>query len=458
MASRLVKKKKEEEQFAPTSRRRQAQVRAMLEAPQPKPQPKPNLSNSIKETLNKPLISKSEIPNTSALDPTIGKPKNTVTKLDPLTSTTRAVDIVGNTIDTTPAKVEQVAAKTVLPEKPKTTNTRVVYEYNPVTKQREKKVINVNTSEPTAPTVDYKEPTRLKNETDAQFEERKQRTLEESKRLAAAGLTSADKEKAILKQADDLNKWRDENMLTYEEVQASLEDKRQREERMKKVGLGNVNSFTITDEELAAYEKDYNSTTSKILRGLTKAADVIVDIAPIVGGAAGTALAQIYKSYAPEGSQYYSDKSFGDKTVDLITEMSKDKAKDIALGSLKTVGNAIQQGVKGYRRVGKGSGNIIERAIVPTQGASKIKGGQAFPEGSNIRGTPAVPTPTVPTPQPLKSGTKLQLPAKPKVEQPVKVQPLPKPKPQQPQRLQAPRTDVLISRRPPRPPPRGIRK
>lgn len=431
MASRLAKKKKEEEQLAPASRRRQAQVRAMVEAPQvqaqpkPKPQPKPNLSNSIKETLNKPLVSRTEVPNTSALDPTIGKPKDAVVRFDPIANTHRVEDILGNKLDTSPAEVKKVAATTPLPEKPKTTTTKVIYEYNPATQTRERKVVTVDT---TTPTTTDKVETWLK-----QQEEQKQ-----ALQKAYEDRTNTQEFKDMMKQ--------------------NTEIERAFEERKAKVGLTGKN---VSEEQLAAYEKDYNSTASKIVRGLTKAADVIVaDIAPIVGGPAGVALAQVYKAYAPEGSEYYQNKSFGDKTVDLITDMTKDKAKDVALGSLKTVGNAIQAGAKGFRQLDKKSGNILERAVVPTQrGTSKIAGGKSFPEGSNIRGAqPSTPS-TVPAAQPLQSGTKLQLPPKqpatvPKA-QPTRIGPLPRGKQQAPQRLQAQRTDVIISQRPQ---PRGIRR
>lgn len=434
MASRLAKKKKEEEQFAPSSRRRQAQVRAMLEAPQPKaqpkptpkaePQPKPTLSNAIKETLNKPLVSQTEFPNTSALDVTIGKPKDAVVRFDPIANTHRVEDLVGNKIDTTPAKIEQVSAKAALPEKPKTTTTKVIYEYNPATQQRERKVVTVDTT----PAYDSSK---------VEAWQKQQQESKDALQKAYEDRTNTQEFKDMMKQ--------------------NVEIERAFEERKAKVGLTGKN---VSEEQLAAYEKDYNSVESKIVRGLTKTADVIVDVLPLVGGAAGTALAQVYKAYAPEGSEYYSNKGFGDKTVDLITDMTKDKAKDIAMGSLKTIGNAIKVGAKGYRRVDDKAGNILEKAVVPIQGKStKIVGGKSFPEGSNIRGAQP-PTPsTVPKPQPLQSGTKLQLPPKqpPTVSkpQPTRIGPLPRGKQQAPQRLNVPRTDVLISRRPQ---PRGIRR
>jgi hypothetical protein len=160
-----------------------------------------------------------------------------------------------------------------------------------------------------------------------------------------------------------------------------------------------------------------------IVQGLTDTMDVLVHALPVLGGSAGGVLAQAYKNFAPPTSQFYQDKSMGDKTVSFLKDNVQDKLKDLGTGiAMSQVKNGINL-VKGYRPV-----SISNKTATKNFGI----------------GAPSVNNPVAP----LREGSQFYFPKTAPATPNIPIGPLPKPAvTQAPQRLQAQRTDNLINQR-----------
>jgi hypothetical protein len=373
MASRLgekARKKKLEETaaIADASVRRREAVQQQL-APTPAPVRQKKLSDSIKETLNQPLSAPSSTPRTSVLDPP-PEPKlpetvSAITTYNPQTQR-HAVevktpeDIRKDIIDVTPSPTKTLSTRqesvtptpavAAMPTVP--TVQRYEYVYNPETKTRTRQLVTVP-----APTTS---------------EERKTAIAEQAAKIVG------EREKISLTEAERL------------ETQKAMQDRR---EYVEKLGLDPSRKYTAS--YLQEIEKRQKDPFKPVLEGLTFVADeVITNVLPILGGAAGAVVSQAYKNFAPPTSKFYQDVNFEDKVVNFLADNAQDKAKDLLMGQLKGIGSAAKTAAQGYRRVGTGRTSALSDRLVNVQEAStKIPGGTQFTAGvGNIRGAAAMGT------------------------------------------------------------------
>ena len=244
-------------------------------------------------------------------------------------------------------------------------------------------------------------------ETPQQYTERIDRIVASQQKLASQGISQSDKASAIVSQA-----------------QAITNQRKSEQEAQAKTQQAYANDPWV-QERLAMKEarEREDAFFNPIVQGLTDTMDVLVHALPILGGSAGGVLAQAYKNFAPPTSQFYQDKSMEDKTLSFLKDNVQDKLKDLGTGiAVSQLKNGVNL-VKGYRPISMSNKTATKNFGLGTPGVHNPVA--RLPEGSQMsypRTTPSVPT----TP----------------------IAPLPKPAvTQAPQRLNAPRTDVLISPR-----------
>ena len=80
--------------------------------------------------------------------------------------------------------------------------------------------------------------------------------------------------------------------------------------------------------------KGTNSAFNQINKGLIRVADTSVKIADRLGPAAALG-SKLYQSFAPRGSQYHKEGSFGDKAGAFATSLASASAKDAATAQAK---------------------------------------------------------------------------------------------------------------------------
>jgi len=373
MASRLAEKarrKKLEEITGgiDASVRRREAVREQL-APTTAPVRQKKLSDSIKESLDQSVSAPVSTPRTSVLDPP-PEPKlppnvAAITTYNPQTqrSSTEVktpTDIRKDIVDVTPSPTKTLstiqeavtAAPAVTPLPTVATPQRYEYVYNPETKTRTRQLV----STPAVTT----------------SEARKQAIAEQAAKIVG------ERERISLTEAERV------------ETQKAMQDRR---EYVEKLGLDPSRKYTAS--YLQEIEKRQKDPFKPVLEGLTFVADeVITNVLPILGGAAGAVVSQAYKNFAPPTSKFYKDVNFEDKVVNFLADNAQDKAKDLLMGQLKGIGSAAKTAAQGYRRVGSGRTSALSDRLVNQQEAStKIPGGTQFTAGvGNIRGAAAMGT------------------------------------------------------------------
>jgi hypothetical protein len=245
-------------------------------------------------------------------------------------------------------------------------------------------------------------------ETPQQYSERIDRVVASNQKLASQGISQSDKASAIVSQAQDITSQRKAEQEAQAKTQQAYASDPWVQERM------------AMKESRAKEDAFFNP----IVQGLTDTMDVLVHALPVLGGSAGGVLAQAYKNFAPPTSQFYQDKSMGDKTVSFLKDNVNDKLKDLGTGiAMSQVKNGVNL-VKGYRPV-----SISNKTATKNFGI----------------GTPSVNNPVAP----LREGSSFYVPRTTAPATPnIPIAPLPKPAiTQAPQRLQAQRTDNLINQR-----------
>ena len=243
-------------------------------------------------------------------------------------------------------------------------------------------------------------------ESPQQYSERIDSVIAQQERLASKGITEGERASAIVKQAQGIT------------------EQRAKEQQAQKTVEETYFNDPWVQERLAMKEARARSDAifNPIVQGLTDTMDVLVHALPVLGGSAGGVLAQAYKNFAPPTSQFYQDKSFGDKTVDFLTENVKDKVKDLGTGiAVSQLKNGVNL-VKGYRPIA-----LTNKSAVKNFGI----------------GSPSVNNPVAP----LREGSQFYVPKTAPATPTTPITSLPARSVQAPQRLQAQRTDVLISPR-----------
>lgn len=272
-------------------------------------------------------------------------------------------------------------------------------------------VINKTTQQPEAipvmdsrATIEARLPKRS-YETPQQYSERIDRVITQEQQLASKGISSSDRASAIVKQAEAIAQKRQDDLKGQAQVEQAYFNDPWVKERL------------AMKEQRAKEDAFFNP----IVQGLTDTMDVLVHALPILGGSAGGVLAQAYKNFAPPTSQFYQDKAFEDKTISFLKDNVADKVKDLGTGiAMSQIKNGVNL-VKGYKGVNFNKvsadkfGNGVRGVNNPV--ATLTEGSQMY-----------VPK-TAPSMSSINVG---KLPAKPV---------------QAPQRLQAQRTDTIISPR-----------
>jgi hypothetical protein len=277
------------------------------------------------------------------------------------------------------------------------------YVYDPITKTRTKQLVSKPATISAAQAQQIEQAVKdrlvkLSSETQEQYEVRLARVIAQDKDFALKGVSVADRQKAIsdeaAKHVADLAKFtmsEDERVRT----QAAMKE---RQELIEKLGLDpNVKYSQSYLDAIKARQED---PFTPIVQGLTDVADVVVGHILPLAGPLGGVVAQAYKSFAPPTSKFYTDQEFGNKVVDFLVDNVQDKAKDLAMGQLKSVVGAAGNIAKGYRIVGKETGSTVGDKLAGSfarqADTTQMVGGRSFPAGSNIRGTLPVPSPSGP--------------------------------------------------------------
>ncbi len=243
-------------------------------------------------------------------------------------------------------------------------------------------------------------------ETPQQYSERISAVVAQEEKLASKGISSGDKASAIVKQAQDISQKRIDDQKAQTQVQEAYANDPWVKERL----------------AMKAERERSDAIFNPIVQGLTDTMDVFVHALPILGGGAGGILAQAYKNFAPPTSQFYQEKSMGDKTVSFLKDNLQDKVKDLGTGvALSQIKNGVNL-AKGYRGI-----------ALSNKTATKNFG----------IGKPSVNNPVAPLP----TGSQMFVPRTAPSTVTTPITSLPVRSVQAPQRLQAPRTDVLISPR-----------
>jgi hypothetical protein len=472
MASRLgekARKKKMAEEAAAQegSVRRRAAVREQVEA-RPKKVSKKfkpaqddiaesapvSLSDAIKQTLNTGTTYNQKKPRRSLLDPPtdpqLPAGVGSATTYNPGTDTTKTQlitpDDVATSLTEQPPKPpitvsnprESVpAAPTTFTDLPNVPMIqKFEYVYDPITKTRTKQMVSKPASlsaqqEQQIENAVKERVLKLSTETQEQYETRLARVISQDKDFALKGISVADRQKAI---SDEAAKFRAQEAKYTMTEEQRLETVRLREERAKLVeSLGLDPNRKYSGSYLAEIEKRQNDPFTPVIEGLTWFADnVVANVIPLAGPLGGI-LAQAYKNFAPPTSKFYTEADFDDKVVNFLVSNVEDKAKDLLMGQLKGTVGFAKNLAKGYRRVdlkgGEGLAGAATGRLALQESATRIPGGRTFTEGvGNIRGPQAI-------------GTRADFGD-------TRIGPLPATRaPQAPQRLQAQRTDVLISPR-----------
>lgn len=242
-------------------------------------------------------------------------------------------------------------------------------------------------------------------ETPQQYTERIDRVIAQEQQLASKGISASDKASAIVKQAQDITQQRENEQKAQAQTQQAYANDPWVQERL---------------AMKEARERE-NAIFMPIVQGLTDVADVMVHALPILGGSAGGVLAQAYKNFAPPTSQFYQDKSMEDKTISFLKDNVMDKVKDLGTGvAMSQLKNGVSL-VKGFRPI-----SISNKTATKNFGI----------------GAPSVNNPVAP----LREGSQFYVP-KTAPAPSVNIGNLPAKATQAPQRLNAQRTDVLISPR-----------
>ena len=457
----------EEEQAAQeASVRRRAAVREQVQA-QPKKGTKKykpaqddiaesapvSLSDSIKQSLNTGTTYNQTKPRTSLLDPP-KEPKlpdgvGSATTYNPSTEIANTQIITPNNVVNSLTEQPQTAPITVsiprqeVPPAPTTftdlPNVPMIQEYKYVYDEATKKRTKQLVSRPASLSAQQEQQieqavkervVKLSNETKEQYEARVARVIAQDKDFALKGTSVADRQKAISDEAAKFNAEAAKYTMTEEQRLESVRAMKERAELVEKLGLDPNRKYS--GSYLAEIEKRQNDPFTPVVEGLTWFADnVMTEVIPLAGPL-GAIMAQAYKNFAPPTSKFYTQADFDDKIVNFLTSNVQDKAQDVLMGQLKNTLKFGKNLAKGYRRVDLEAGGLagaITRGSSVQQGTSKIIGGNQYSNvAGNIRGPQAV-------------GARADFGD-------AKIGPLPATRaPQAPQRLQAQRSDVLISPR-----------
>jgi hypothetical protein len=396
MASRLASKKLTEEEIGVVKRRR-------VTAPEP--------SMTVKQRAVEEKRLKMEERNKPVVVPQTQPDVETAPVPPPTTINTR--EDMSNTLKEILQPKQEVKKDTVTPTisaiqnnqniryDPETNRTQVVTSTPSQNLETIQKVISsIPSATPSAPapavssrsTLEAQNPKRS-YETPQQYSERIDRVLASQQKLASQGISQSDKASAIVKQAQDITSQRKAEQEAQAKTQQAYANDPWVQERM------------AMKEARAKEDAFFNP----IVQGLTDTMDVLVHALPVLGGSAGGVLAQAYKNFAPPTSQFYQDKSMGDKTVSFLKDNVNDKLKDLGTGiAMSQFKNGVNL-VKGYRPISISNKTATKNFGI---GAPSVNNPVApLREGSTFyvpRTAPA--TPNVPI-EPLQRTT-LNLPAK----------------------------------------------
>jgi len=243
-------------------------------------------------------------------------------------------------------------------------------------------------------------------ETPQQYSERIDRVIAQEQKLASKGISAGERQSAIVKQAQEITQKREDEQKAQAQIEKAYYDDPWVQERL------------AMKEARAREDAFFNP----IVQGLTDTMDVLVHALPVLGGSAGGVLAQAYKNFAPPTSKYYQDKSMEDKTISFLKDNVTDKVKDLGTGiAMSQVKNAVNL-AKGYRGI-----SLSNKTATKNFGI----------------GSPSVHNPVAP----LRTDSQFYVPRTTPTTSNINVGRLPARPTQAPQRLNAPRTDVLISPR-----------
>lgn len=397
MASRLASKKLTEEDIGVVKRRKVTESKPVLSAKQRAVEEK----RAKIEARNEPIVVPQTQPDVETAP--VAPPTTINTKED-----------MSNTLKDILQPKQEVKQDTITPESnfvqnnqnirydPSTDRTQIVTSTPSQNLDTIQKVISsipsTQTTVPSAPvvssraTVEAQFPKRS-YETPAQYAERIDRVLASNQKLASQGVSESQKASAIVSQAQAITNQRKAEQEAQAKTQEAYANDPWVQERL------------AMKEARAKEDAFFNP----IVQGLTDTMDVLVHALPILGGSAGGVLAQAYKNFAPPTSQFYQDKSMGDKTVSFLVDNVQDKVKDLGTGiAMSQLKNGVNL-VKGYRPI-----SISNKTAVQNFGIGKPSVNNPVAplrEGSSFyvpRTTPATPSTPI---QPLQRTT-LNLPSR----------------------------------------------
>lgn len=396
MASRLAKKKLTEEETGVIRRRRVTAPDSAMTVRQRAVEEK-RIEN---EARNKPIV----VPQT--------QPDTETAPVDPPTTINTRQDM-SNTLkdilspsqptkqDTLTPTISSIQNNQNIRYDPETDRTQVVTttpSQNLETIQKVISSIPSTTSSAPAPVVSSRATVEAQNpkrsyETPQQYSERIDRVVASQQKLASQGISQSDKASAIVSQAQAITSQRKAEQEAQAKTQQAYANDPWVQERM------------AMKESREREDAFFNP----IVQGLTDTMDVMVHALPILGGSAGGVLAQAYKNFAPPTSQFYQDKSMGDKTVSFLKDNVNDKLKDLGTGiAMSQVKNGVNL-VKGYRPISISNKTATKNFGI---GAPSVNNPVApLREGSSFyvpRTAPATPT----TPIGPLQRTTLNLPAR----------------------------------------------